>query len=185
MNESTPLIDPAAGETPPRPRGAITSILDAYHRALCVLVAVLIGAMIVPVVMQILSRYAVLPSYVWTEEAARFCFVWMIMLGSMIAVRDRTHFDVDLLPHPRTPRGHAIARIVVHATMLVMAVAFIWYGWDFAHFGFIQRSEMSGINMLSIYVSFPLAGVTWTVFLIEHLVHDMRVLRSAPPLPAA
>jgi TRAP-type C4-dicarboxylate transport system permease small subunit len=170
---------------PPAPRGVITRILDAYHRSLCVLIAVLIGLMIIPVVLQILSRYNLLPSYVWTEEVARFCFVWMIMLGSMIAVRERTHFDVDLLPHPRTPRGNAIARIVVHATMLVMAVAFIWYGWDFARFGFIQRSEMSGINMLSIYVSFPLAGVTWSVFLGEHLIHDARMLARADPVPGA
>jgi TRAP-type C4-dicarboxylate transport system permease small subunit len=183
MNESTP--SPEATVAPSGPRGRITRVLDAYHRLLCVLVALLIGLMIVPVVWQILSRYDVLPSYVWTEEVARFCFVWMIMLGSMIAVRDRTHFDVDVLPHPRTPRGHAIARIVVHVTMLMMAVAFIWYGWDFARFGFIQRSEMSGINMLSIYASFPLAGITWTVFLLEHLVHDARMLSRAAAAPAA
>ena len=48
-----------------------------------------------------------------TEEAARFCFVWIIMIGSMIAVRDRSHFDVDLLPHPKTPRQKGLAGLVV------------------------------------------------------------------------
>ena len=100
------------------------------------------------------------------------------MIGSMIAVRDRSHFDVDLLPHPKTPRQKGLAGLVVHLTMLVMAVVFIRYGYDFAKFGAIQSSEMSGINMLSIYIAFPLAGVTWALFLGENIAADIRLLRQ-------
>jgi len=58
--------------------------------------------------------------------------------------------------------------------MMLMAFVFVWYGTEFARFGLMQTSEMSGINMLSIYVSFPLAGVTWALFLIERIVVDVR-----------
>jgi TRAP-type C4-dicarboxylate transport system permease small subunit len=34
---------------------------------------------------------------------ARFCFIWVILVGSMIAVRDGTHFTVDLLPKASKP----------------------------------------------------------------------------------
>jgi TRAP-type C4-dicarboxylate transport system permease small subunit len=98
--------------------------------------------------------------------------------ASMIAVRDRSHFDVDLLPHPKTPRQKGLAGLVVHLTMLAMAVVFIRYGYAFAKFGAIQSSEMSGINMLSIYIAFPLAGVTWALFLAENIAADIRLLRQ-------
>jgi TRAP-type C4-dicarboxylate transport system permease small subunit len=154
--------------------------LAGYHRLLQRLLTVLMGLLIVPVSLQVLSRYTgVIPRYIWTEEAARFCFVWIIMIGSMIAVRDRAHFDVDLLPHPKTPRQQGIAGLIVHGGMMVMALVFVRYGYDFAKFGAMQNSEMSGINMLSIYLAFPLAGVTWMLFLLENIVADFRLLAQS------
>jgi TRAP-type transport system small permease protein len=153
------------------------SLLHAYYRFLRIALAALLGIMIVPVSLQIVSRYTdLIPRYIWTEEVARFCFVWMIMIGSMVAVRDKTHFDLDVLPRPKTPRAQAISGIVVHFGMLIMAVAFAWYGTGFARFGFRQSSEMSGINMLSIYIAFPVAGVTWVLFLLEKIVEDWRLM---------
>ncbi len=158
----------------------MSKLLSGYYRLLNAILTVLMGVLIIPVTLQILSRYTgIIPRYIWTEEAARFCFVWIVMIGSMIAVRDRAHFDVDLLPHPKTPRQKGIAGLVVHSLMLVLAGVFIRYGYDFAKFGAIQTSEMSGINMLSIYIAFPLAGVTWALFLGENLVADFRLLRSS------
>jgi TRAP-type C4-dicarboxylate transport system permease small subunit len=155
-------------------------LLAGYHRLLQRSLTLLMGLLIVPVTLQVLSRYTgLIPRYIWTEEVARFCFVWIIMIGAMIAVRDRSHFDLDLLPHPKTPRQKGIAGLIVHGGMMVLAVVFARYGYDFARFGAIQTSEMSGINMLSIYIAFPLAGVTWILFLLENIVTDFRLLTQS------
>jgi len=157
------------------------SLLEHYYRLLKVVLTALMGLMIVPVSLQILSRYTErVDRYIWTEEVARFCFVWIIMIGSMIAVRDGSHFAVDLLPHPKTSRQKGVFRLIVHFGMILMAVVFVRYGYDFAKFGFIQKSEMSGINMLSIYISFPLAGATWLLFLAEQIVDDIRSILREP-----
>ena len=51
------------------------------HRAVAIL--------IVPVTMQMISRFTgLIPAWIWTEEMARFLFIWMVMLGAMIGVRD-------------------------------------------------------------------------------------------------
>lgn len=156
---------------------AAKSSLDFYYRLLKILLTLLIGLMVVPVLLQILSRYwETFPRYIWTEEVARFCFVWIVMIGSMIAVRDDAHFKVDLLPQPKTDWQKGVSKLVVHLPMLLLALVFAWYGYDFAKFGYMQKSEMSGINMLSIYVSFPLAGVTWALFLLERIVADVQLI---------
>lgn len=149
-------------------------LIEQYYRFLKFALTALMALMIVPVALQILSRHTgVIPRYIWTEEAARFCFVWIVMIGSMIAVRDGTHFDVDLLRDPVTPRRKAISRLIVHFCMALMALIFVRYGIVFAKSGYIQNSEMSGINMLSIYISFPLAGLTWLLFLGEKILKDL------------
>ena len=157
----------------------MTRLLEHYYRFLKVVLTLLMAFMLVPVSLQIVSRFTgIIPRYIWTEEVARFCFVWIIMIGSMIAVRDGTHFDVDLMPHPKTRRDEGISKLIVHTGMILMAVVFAWYGFQFAQFGAIQKSEMSGINMLSIYISFPLAGVTWVLFLLEKIAADFRLIKS-------
>ena len=157
----------------------IKLLLDRYYRLLKVVMTLLMALMLVPVSIQIVSRYTgIVPRYIWTEEVARFCFVWIIMIGSMVAVRDGTHFDVDLMPHPKTKREEGASKLVVHIAMTLMGLIFAWYGFQFAQFGAIQTSEMSGINMLSIYISFPLAGVTWILFLAEKIVQDVRLIAS-------
>ena len=64
----------------------------------------------------------------------------------------------------------------------LMALVFAWYGYQFAQFGYIQNSELSGINMLSIYISFPLAGISWLLFLADSIASDCRLIASAEPL---
>ena len=152
-------------------------LLESYYRLLQFAVTLLMGLLLVPVTLQIVSRYtALIPRWIWTEEVARFCFVWVIMVGAMIAVRDGTHFDVDILPTPKTPRGQAAARLLVHGLMLVMALIFVRYGWVYAQFGWQQNSELTGVNMLVIHIAYPLAGATWVVFLGEKIVDALRTL---------
>ncbi|MFT5527034.1 MAG: TRAP-type C4-dicarboxylate transport system permease small subunit [Pirellulaceae bacterium] len=153
--------------------------LEFYFQALKVLLALLMASMVVPVSLQVLARFSgFVPRYIWTEEMARFCFVWIIMIGSMIAVRDETHFRVDLLPKAETERGQGFSDLIVHLAMIALALVFVWYGYGFAKSGFAQTSEMSGINMLSIYISFPLAGLTWVLFLLERIAADIRLISS-------
>lgn len=154
-------------------------LINGYYRFLKGALTCLMGVLIVPVALQILSRYTgVIPRYIWTEEMARFCFVWIIMIGAMIAVRDESHFDVDILPAPRTPRSRGIRNLITHLGIAIVAGFFSFYGVKFAQFGFIQNSEMSGINMLSIYIAFPLAGITWLIFLVEKIIADIRLIRG-------
>jgi TRAP-type C4-dicarboxylate transport system permease small subunit len=156
-------------------------VLDWYFQLLRVLVASLMGLMIVPVTLQIVSRYTgLIPRYIWTEEAARFCFIWIIMLGAMIAVREGTHFEVDVLPTPKTARGEAILRLVVYLAMLVLALIFAAYGWDYAAFGYTQTSELTGINLVFIHGAYLVAGVTWILFLGERIAIAIAVLRGDP-----
>ena len=160
----------------------MTRIIEAYVRFLRVILAALLGLLVVPVTLQIVARYTeLIPRYIWTEEAARFLFVWIIMIGATIAVRERTHFDVDILPKPRTPRAKAVGELIVDLAMLVVAVVFVVYGWGYAAFGYTQTSELTGINLVAMHAAFFLAGVTWIVFIAERSVPLLAALRGRPP----
>jgi TRAP-type C4-dicarboxylate transport system permease small subunit len=163
----------------------LRALLDGYYRLLKLALTLLMAALIVPVAMQVLSRYTgLIPRFIWTEEIARFCFVWIILIGSMIAVRDGTHFDVDVLPHSADPRVELAMRLFVQAAVLAAAMIFLRYGWDFAVLGSRQRSEIASLPMLSIYIAWPLAGASWALFTVEKVVDEIAAFRKGRHLGA-
>jgi TRAP-type C4-dicarboxylate transport system permease small subunit len=153
-------------------------LLDFYYRLLVWLLVGTVAILLVPVTLQILSRFTgLVPSYIWTEELARFMFIWMVMIGAMIGVREGTHFEVDLWPKLGS-RANALLRIVSHAFVLIFALVFVWWGVQFTRFGWDQLSEIAELPMWTIFVAWPIVGVTCVLFIGEALVGNVRVLRS-------
>lgn len=143
----------------------IERALEGFCQILRVAVGVLIAVLIVPVGMQVLARYTgLIPVYLWTEELAKFIFIWIVMLGSMIAVWEGTHFDVHVVRDAKTPLGKLLQKSFVLFMISIFAVLFAYYGIGYAKFGAIQQSVMMQVNLLVIYISVPFAGTGWAAF---------------------
>lgn len=139
--------------------------LETFCTGLRILLGCLMAALAVPVAMQVIARYTgLIPTYLWTEELATFIFVWVVMIGAMLAVWDGTHFDVVITPDATSPLGALIQKSVVHLAIMVFAMLFAWYGIEYAKVGSIQSSVMMRVNLLWIYVTVPLAGAIWAIF---------------------
>jgi TRAP-type C4-dicarboxylate transport system permease small subunit len=154
----------------------VRRLIGLYHRLLTWLMVGTVAILIVPVTLQIISRYtALIPSWIWTEELSRFLFIWMVMLGAMIGIREHSHFEVDVWPD-LGPKATALLRIVSDLLVLAFALVFIWWGIEFVRFGWDQLSELAELPMPWIFLAWPMAGVTWVIFLGESFVDNWRVL---------
>ena len=157
------------------------NLISGYHRLLTWLMVGSVGVLIIPVTIQVVARYtALIPAWIWTEELSRFLFIWMVMLGSMIAVREVTHFVVDVWP-ALGPRPAAALQIVCNLFVLAFAIVFLWWGIQFVRFGWHQTSELADLPMPFIFAAWPVAGLTWTLFLVESSVNSLRVFVDAAP----
>ena len=153
--------------------------IEPYHRVLTWLLVGTVAVLIVPVSLQIFARFTqLIPAYIWTEELARFLFIWMVMLGAMIGIREGTHFEVDVWPQLGR-RANALLRIVSNVFVLVFALVFIWWGIEFTRFGWDQLSEIAELPMWMIFIAWPVAGITWVLFLGESFVTNFRILLAS------
>jgi TRAP-type transport system small permease protein len=151
-------------------------ILDAYYRLLTWLLVATVAILIVPVCLQMISRFTdLIPPYIWTEELSRFLLIWMIMIGAMIGVREGTHFDVDVWPE-LSPRPNAALRIVSQLFMLIFALVYVLWGVQFVRFGWNQESELAELPMTYIFIAWPLTGLTWLLFLGESFRANLRII---------
>jgi len=55
---------------------------------------------------------------------------------------------------------------------------FIWAGWQFTSFAWNRISELAEMPLWLIHMAWPLAGITWVVFLGEGFVDNVRILRG-------
>jgi TRAP-type C4-dicarboxylate transport system permease small subunit len=157
------------------------SFTRAYATLLSWLLAFSVAILVIPVSLQIFSRYtSLIPSYIWTEEMARFLFVWTIMIGAMIGVREATHFEVDVWPR-LPPRGEAMARLMGRLGVLAAALVFVWAGIHFTQFAWHRISELAELPLWLIYVAWPITGVTWLVFLGEQVLDDINAILGRTP----
>ncbi|WP_298244054.1 TRAP transporter small permease [uncultured Bradyrhizobium sp.] len=154
-------------------------VTAAYAKLLEILLAACVGILVVPVTLQIISRYTpFIPSYIWTEEMARFLFVWTIMIGAMVGVREAQHFEVDVWPD-LSRRSEAAVRILARLGVLALALVFVSAGLEFTRFAWNRTSELADLPLWLIHVAWPAAGVTWIVFAGEQIINEMRVLAGA------
>ena len=151
--------------------------LTAWYGALLSwLLVVAVAVLVIPVSLQIFSRFtALIPHYIWTEEMARFLFVWTIMIGAMLGVRESTHFEVDVWP--RVPRRvEAAVKLVARLGILVVALVFVWSGIEFTRFAWYRISELAELPLWLIHIAWPITGLTWLVFLGEQMWDEFAIL---------
>jgi TRAP-type C4-dicarboxylate transport system permease small subunit len=174
-----------------RRRGLWRRFTAVYATLLDWLVALSTAILVIPVTLQVFSRFTeLLPHYIWTEEMARFLLVWTVMIGAMIGVRESTHFDVDVFPRlPR--RKEAAVRLVARTGVLVIALVFVWSGIEFTEFAWYRTSELAELPLWLIHIAWPITGATWLIFLGEQMWDEWNALMGRggdlprEPLPSA
>ncbi|MCK6452726.1 MAG: TRAP transporter small permease [Alphaproteobacteria bacterium] len=163
------------------PRSLARRVTHWYSQALSWLLVMSVAILIIPVSLQIFSRFTeIIPRYIWTEEMARFLFVWLIMLGSNVGIREGAHFTVDLWPRLGA-RAEAALNLVAGAFILVFAVVFLWWGIEFTQFAMNRISELAELPLWYIHIAWPVTGATWIAFQGERMYDSLMVLMGRAP----
>lgn len=155
-------------------------LLETFCQGLRILLGALTAALAIPVVMQVIARYTgIIPVFLWTEELATFIFVWVVMIGSMVAVWEGTHFDVRVTPDATHPLARLMQTSIVLLLVGCFGLIFAWYGIEYAKFGFLQTSVMMQANKLWTFISVPLAGAVWAIFAFYRMAEAVGIYRNS------
>jgi hypothetical protein len=106
------------------------------------------------------------------------------MIGAMIGVRESSHFEVDVWPR-LSRRAEAGVRLIARLGVLVIALVFVWSGYEFTAFAWYRISELAELPLWLIHIAWPITGATWLIFLGEQMWDEINVLRWARPAASA
>lgn len=146
------------------------------------IIVLLTAAMSLLIGIQIFMRYVVGASLSWSEELARYLFIWATYLGIAYAVRKDAHIRVTMLTDILSPNWRRAIRILTHVIFGAFALYVMYQGWFMVEktFRFGQRSASLGLPMGYVYLA-PLTGFALVVLrLIQQIVFDLRDMGREP-----
>lgn len=86
----------------------------------------LLVSIVVVTFVQVLSRYVLQTSLAWTEELARYLFIWLAALGSAYAFKLRSHFLVRFVVDKFSQTTQFAVATFVAALLIVFLAIFVW-----------------------------------------------------------
>ena len=148
----------------------LTYALGKLNDWIQTLSAVLLGIMTILVLTQIFFRYILGNPLGETQELSIYAMVWVIMLGSTIAVRNRTHiavnYFVDLLPRALT---RLVERLCYILTLIFFAIL-VYQGWALMIRAMLQRSPSTGIPVGYVVASIPFCAAISIFYILEQML---------------
>ena len=113
--------------------------------------------MVIVTLAQVVFRYVIAAPLPWSEELARYCFVWIVFLGGAIGLSRGIHLGVDLfvnmLPEP-VQRG---LDALTSALIACFAATVIYASFPVINMNMLQRSPALGVQMSWIYIAIPIS----------------------------
>src|SRR5690242_2201332 len=95
--------------------------------------ALLVVAEIVVLLMGVIGRYVFQEPIVWSDELASILFLWLAMLGAVIAFRRGEHMRMTAVVASAGPTMRAYLDLVATAAALAFLILIAWPAYEYAY----------------------------------------------------
>eukprot|EP01132_Coremiostelium_polycephalum_P017417 gene17417-20857_t len=119
---------------PPRNDHSIASKLDRLLGHLVEFpVAILVVAEVVILFAGIIARYVVHQPLIWSDELASILFLWLAMLGAVVAFRRGEHMRMTALVGMMNPQRRAFFDVIAIVGAMAFLLFIVYPAYDYAH----------------------------------------------------
>jgi TRAP-type C4-dicarboxylate transport system permease small subunit len=119
--------------------------------------------MLTCILLQIFTRTFLRLPFPWTDEMARFTFLWFCLVGSSLTLRHHLHLGIDYFMGKMKPKAQFVNRIFVYALIILFGVCMVIFGIQLLFIVGRQRSPTIRLPMWWIYLCLPLTGSLYAV----------------------
>ena len=143
---------------------------------------IVLAVMVAVIFSQVVMRYVFNNSLSWSEEFARYLFVWFSWMGVSAGLKDGEHLKVEILSEIFAKKGYTKSKEMVNVLVLL-----IWLATTsiVTYYGIQVVAAQMDLNVLTPamrmpvwlgYLSIPACNVVVGIRLIIKIVDSLRVL---------
>ena len=142
------------------------------------LIAALLGIMFVAFLCQIVFRYILNLPTGWSTETVIVCWLWMVLLGTGLALKEKDEIRFDIFTSVARPRVRRVMAIIV--SIATVAIYSLSLPGTYKYVTFMKVEQSSYLNirldwLYSVYLIFVVATILRYLWLL------FEALRGEPP----
>jgi TRAP-type C4-dicarboxylate transport system permease small subunit len=140
---------------------------------------ILMALIVVIMFSQVLFRYVFNQSLSWSEELAKFIFVWITFLGAAICIKERTHIGVEFLLERLTGKRKNYLELfhtaLITAFNVILSVFGFWWVWEVS--GTLSPAMSLPLNIV-FYAALPVAALLSVIFGTKQIIEEISKLKQ-------
>lgn len=142
------------------------------------LMVIFLGIMTAVVSVQVVLRYVFNSSLTWSEEGARFLFMWIIWMSMSIGFRDKSHIRMTIFYDKLSPKGKLCLNILNNLIILAFSMFLVILGWRYVGRLYVngQSAPATKLPYALVYSCLPLSLFICSVRVVIEIVQDIRTL---------
>lgn len=129
----------------------IENAFARVQNVLMALIAVALGLMMCIIFLQTVTRYVIFYSLTWSEELSRYLFVFLIMIGLTIAIKNDDLISIDIIDRILPEKGEAVLDTVRKLIALFLSGFIALLCTRMFKLGLIQKSPAMAMPMIIMY----------------------------------
>ncbi|WP_413303850.1 TRAP transporter small permease [Bacillus sp. 1P10SD] len=120
------------------------------------------------VALGVIARFFEL-ALVWTDELARYTFIWSVLLGTVVAFKHKKHIAIDLIGNVFSKSINQTIYVLIHGVLLILFFTLVKYGWTLTLQTWNVPTTSLQIPTGLIYLSIPLSSFLLIIYTIKDL----------------
>ena len=152
-----------------------SAVYRSYNKAAEVLSVFLLIAISIIVFVSITARYVFRTPFEWSEEFARYGFIWICFFGFAMAEKSGDHFRIGYFVDKLPVKPRLVLEIFLHIIMFVVLYQFFIEGMKYYEQGKSGISTIMLIPLSYIYAALPVGIVLMALNRIKIFADTMLV----------
>ncbi len=138
-------------------------------------VAVLVAILIL-LTYQVVMRFVFHNTNSWSEELARYLFIWLVYISAAYAIYKNAHIKIDAVKSLYPKKIRKYIPILGNVIFLIYAVAITIFSFDYCMdiYASHQVSMGLGVMMAYMYASIPIGHALMSIRLVQLICRLIR-----------
>jgi TRAP-type C4-dicarboxylate transport system permease small subunit len=119
---------------------------------------------------QVFARYILNDTPHWSEKFCLLLMIYFILFAAAAGVRDGSHIGLVFVKERLAELPQRIVAVINHLIVGLFGLGMVWFGADMVASTWTHTIPTLGIPTGLSYLPFPLAGLLFMLFSLEHIL---------------
>lgn len=144
-------------------------VYNIVTKFLKIAIVIVFSILVASCVLQVFTRFILNSSLSWTEELARYTFIWANMLGAILCTKNKSNATVSVITDNLSIENQLLLRKIVNVLSIIIGLILLSYGSKVAWAVRTQLSPALRISMSFVYGAAPVFGA----LLVFYCIYDI------------